>query len=80
MGNPTPEDVIKLKAALQVLGYYGNHQAARFEIAGEPFGPFAGVTFFDEFKAFQKNQGLKVDGIVTCDGPTHRRMGELLGA
>ncbi|MCW9045028.1 MAG: peptidoglycan-binding protein, partial [Alphaproteobacteria bacterium] len=79
MGSLTPDDVIKLKAALQGLGYYNDTTALRYEIEGKPFSPFAGVKFFDDLRTFQKRQGLKVDGIVNSGGPTHCKMVKLLG-
>jgi len=79
LGNLTSDDIIRLKAALQVLGYYNDDQARKYEIEGKPLSPYAGIKFFDELQKFQRNNDLKVDGVVNQDGPTHRCMSLLLG-
>ncbi len=39
---------------------------------------FAGKEFFDDVRRFQKDQGLKVDGVITPDGETAQAIDRLL--
>ncbi len=74
-----PDDVVKTKTALQGLGYYKDEAAKRYETPGKPLTGFAGTKLFDDLKKFQKDNGLKADGIMNPNGPTHKKMVTLLG-
>ena len=68
--NNDENDVIVTKRALDRLGYHHSGKA----------GPtcFPDQEFFDGIRKFQKDQGLKIDGIVTVGGLTARVIGSLL--
>ncbi len=74
-----PDDVVKTKTALQGLGYYNDDTAKRYETEGKPFTDMAGTKLFDDLKKFQKDNGLRADGIMNPNGPTHKQMVTNLG-
>jgi len=57
-----PLDVMKTKSVLQTLGHY---DAPEWGVS-----PYPEPALFDAIKAFQKSQGLKVDGVINPDGET----------
>jgi peptidoglycan hydrolase-like protein with peptidoglycan-binding domain len=60
--NVALEDVKKVKSALLKLGYY---QTPKYGMT-----PYPDEELFRAVKAFQKDKGLKVDGIMRPDGET----------
>lgn len=66
-----PEDTLVVKEALQSMGYYeppkdiGMHSHPDSQL-------------FDAVKDFQRDNGLKVDGIIKPDGETEKAMNESL--
>lgn len=65
-----PLDVLKTKVVLQTLGHY---QAPDWGVSLYP-----DTALFDAIKAFQKSQGLKVDGVINPDGETEAALGQAL--
>jgi len=63
-----PLDVVKMKSALGALGHY---QAPEWGVS-----QFPDVALFDAIKAFQKSQGLKVDGMIKPDGETEAALSQ----
>ncbi len=57
-------DQRKLKFALTALGYHDDTK--------EGLSPYSSNQFFDGIKKFQKDNKLKVDGLVRPEGETHK--------
>lgn len=55
-------DVLQIKGALSRIGYYN--------IPAYGLTPYPDIAMFDAVKAFQKDNGLKQDGIITPKGET----------
>ncbi|GGF71006.1 hypothetical protein GCM10011332_26220 [Terasakiella brassicae] len=62
-----PDDVIKTKSALALTGHY---QIPDFGIT-----PYPDTPMIDGIKKFQKDNGLKVDGVMKPQGPTETALG-----
>ncbi len=62
-----PDDVIKIKSALAQTGHY---QVPDFGIT-----PYPDTPMIDGIKKFQKDNGLKVDGVMKPQGPTEMALG-----
>jgi len=65
-----PEDAVAAKTALAEIGHY---QIPDFGVTPYPDG-----TLFEGVRKFQREQGLKVDGLMNPDGPTAQRLDALL--
>lgn len=65
------DDTYNLKRALAGLGHIDTTQGT---LDRYPDG-----SMLKGIEAFQREQGLKVDGIVRPDGPTHQRLNAILG-
>jgi len=65
-----PLDVVKMKSALGALGLY---EAPEWGVS-----QFPDVALFDAIKAFQKSQGLKVDGAIKPDGETEAALSQAM--
>ena len=65
-----PLDVVKMKSALGALGHY---EAPEWGVS-----QFPDVALFDAIKAFQKSQGLKVDGAIKPDGETEAALSQAM--
>jgi len=65
-----PLDVVKMKSALGALGHY--------EAPAWGVSQFPDVALFDAIKAFQKSQGLKVDGAIKPDGETEAALSQAM--
>jgi len=63
-----PMDVIKMKSTLGALGHY---EAPKWGVS-----QFPDVALFDAIKAFQKSQGLKVDGTIKPSGETEAALSQ----
>jgi len=59
----TPGDIINTKAALSQLGYYRVPEGLGIQ-------PWTDDAMFDGIRAFQKDNGLQVDGYMRPEGPT----------
>jgi len=68
--NVTLEDVLETKKRLKKIGHY--------EVPDYGLTPYPDRALFDGIKGFQKNAGLKVDGIMKPGGPTERTLNETL--
>lgn len=60
--NVDPDDVLKMKQALNSLGYY--------EVPSYGMTPYPDEPLFEAIEAFQKTHGLSRDGIMKPDGET----------
>ncbi len=69
-----PEDTLKTKKALSDLGHY------KIKSGLESFGitDFVDNEMFDGIKSFQKDNELKIDGIMHPGGPTERKINQSL--
>lgn len=65
--NVDQDDVIVAKRSLSRLGHY--------EVPDYGLTRFPDESLFDGIKSFQRDTGLKVDGIAKPDGPTIRTLG-----
>jgi len=65
-----PLDVVKIKSTLKTLGHY--------DVPEWGVSPYPDAALFDAIKAFQKSQGLKVDGVIDPDGPTEGTLARML--
>ena len=65
-----PEDTIRAKTALNQLGYY---RPPEFGITEVPDGPL-----FEGMRRFQKDNGLKADGITKPGGSTEQLLNAAL--
>jgi len=65
-----PLDVVKMKSALGALGLY---EAPEWGVS-----QFPDAALFDAIKAFQKSQGLKVDGAIKPDGETEAALSQAM--
>lgn len=65
-----PRDTLKTKTALKKTGHYEPPDWGLHE--------FPDQRMFDGIKAFQKEQGLRVDGVMRPDGETAARLGDVL--
>lgn len=68
--NIQPDDVLKTKTALTQTGHY---QVPDFGITDIP-----DMGMINGLKDFQKDNGLKVDGVMKPGGPTEAKLGETL--
>lgn len=68
--NTKPDDVLKTKNALVQTGYY---KTPSFGITSSP-----DMGMINGLKGFQKDNGLKVDGVMKPKGPTESKIGETL--
>lgn len=66
-----PDDILDAKHALRALGYYRT-------IDGSEPGAWVDNGLFDGIKAFQRDNGLKVDGFMRPGGETERAMNAAL--
>lgn len=57
------EDTARVKLALTSLGHYDDTETG--------LSPYADNQFFHSVKNFQKENGLKVDGVINPEGETH---------
>jgi len=64
------EDSLSTKQALERLGYY--------ETPSYGMTPYPDRHMFDSMKAFQKDEGLQVDGLMRPGGPTEARIDQRL--
>jgi len=64
------DDVLNAKTALQALGH--------FETPPHGLTRFPDREMIDGVKSFQRANGLRVDGAMTPDGPTRRRINQSL--
>ncbi|MBF0251344.1 MAG: peptidoglycan-binding protein [Alphaproteobacteria bacterium] len=74
------DDILQTKSALNRLGYLT--QSRHKNDDGSPASPvngFASRDMIDATKAFQKAEGLRVDGIIKPDGETSQRINQRLG-
>ncbi|WP_417793009.1 peptidoglycan-binding domain-containing protein [Terasakiella pusilla] len=68
--NIKPDDILKTKSALNAVGSY---KVPEFGITDIP-----DTGMIDGLKAFQANNGLKVDGVMKPGGPTENALGQTL--
>ena len=66
------EDLENTKRALDALGLYEPPQLFVERFSNDPM--------IQGLKKFQRQEGLEPDGVMNPDGPTHRRMNEVLEA
>ncbi|MBF0269080.1 MAG: peptidoglycan-binding protein [Alphaproteobacteria bacterium] len=66
-----PDDTLNTKQALNRLGYYSPPQSYGLT-------PYPDRLMFNSLKAFQKDEGLKVDGLMRPGGPTEAQIGQRL--
>jgi peptidoglycan hydrolase-like protein with peptidoglycan-binding domain len=66
----TPEDSLATKETLRTLGLY--------EVPSEGITVYPDEEMFAGIRRFQKEEGLKVDGIVSKNGPTLRALNTAL--
>lgn len=67
----TPEDVRLLKKALNRLGYY-------YPNAKHGITKIADAAMIDALKAFQRDNGLTLDGVIVPGGETQKALNEKL--
>ena len=60
------EDTAKLKFSLTALGYYDDSETG--------LSPYPEKRFFNSIMAFQKDNDLKIDGVVKPKGETHTKI------
>ena len=70
--NTDVEDQANIKTAMTALGYYDDSETG--------LSPYADTKLFHAVKDFQKDNDLKIDGIIKPDGPTQRTIKEKLQA
>lgn len=70
--NINPDDVVKTKSALKVVG---NYKVPSFGITDIPDNQM-----IDGLKSFQQENGLKVDGVMKPSGPTATALGQTLAS
>lgn len=61
-----PEDTAAVKFALTGLGYYDDARSG--------LSPYGDDKLFRAINAFQKDNNLKIDGVIKPDGPTQKTM------
>ncbi|CAA6603920.1 conserved hypothetical protein [Rhodospirillaceae bacterium LM-1] len=66
--NVDPDDTLNTKQALNRLGYYAPPQSYGMT-------PYPDRLMFNSLKAFQKDMGLKIDGLMRPGGPTEAQIG-----
>ncbi|MDR1025764.1 MAG: peptidoglycan-binding protein, partial [Lactobacillus sp.] len=66
------EDTLNLKYSMKDLGLY---EEPSWGMQG-----FADQQMFESIKTFQKQNGLKVDGIIKPDGPTEKAINDRLNS
>jgi len=64
------EDSHSIKTALTVLGHYDDTDTG--------LSPYPEKKLFHAIRDFQKAKGLKIDGVVKPDGPTHTKIKEVM--
>jgi len=62
------DDTSNVKLALTSLGYYDDSENG--------FSPYTDNQLFSSIQAFQKDNGLKVDGVINPEGQTHAKIKE----
>lgn len=70
--NTEPDDIIKTKNALAQTGHY--------EVSSFGTTPYPDSPMIDGMKNFQKDNGLKVDGVMRPGGPTETALGKQTGS
>jgi hypothetical protein len=65
-----PEDSANVKFALTSLGYYNDDKSG--------LSPYADDQLFTAVKSFQKENDLKVDGVLNVNGPTQAKIKDKL--
>jgi|GEM_PF-6439120 len=70
--NTEPDDVIKTKNALAQTGHY--------EVPSFGITPYPDSPMIDGMKSFQKDNGLKIDGVMRPGGPTETALGKKTGS
>ncbi len=67
-----PDDTSIIKGALTALGYYDDTETG--------LSPYPDDQLFKSINSFQKDNKLKIDGVIKPDGPTQAKIKEKLGA
>lgn len=62
------DDTAKIKFSMRALNYYDDSETG--------LSPYADDGLFRAVKAFQKDNGLKIDGVIKPDGPTLEKIKE----
>lgn len=68
--NTHPDDTSVIKSALTALGYYDDSETG--------LSPYPDDQLFKSINSFQKDNELKVDGVIKPDGPTQAKIKERL--
>jgi len=63
-----PDDALRVKTALKALGLYRRPEGG--------VTPYADPDLFQGLRAFQRDHGLREDGVMKPDGPTAERLGK----
>ncbi|WP_374303440.1 peptidoglycan-binding domain-containing protein [Ferrovibrio sp.] len=66
-----PADILDAKRALMALGYYQS-------LGGDPPGAWVDNELFTGIRKFQRDQGLKIDGLMRPGGETEAAMNAAL--
>jgi DNA-directed RNA polymerase len=66
--NTHPDDTSIIKSALTALGYYDDSETG--------LSPYPDDQLFKSINSFQKDNELKVDGVIKPDGPTQAKIKE----
>lgn len=69
--NTNPDDVRKIKKALSGLGYYGEPEHG--------ISPYPDEGLIRGIEGFQRDHGLRRDGVMTPDGETAQMLGSVVG-
>lgn len=64
------DDIINTKRGLYALGHYRRPKHG--------ITPYADLGLVDGIRSFQRDGGLRVDGVMKSDGPTHRKLNSTL--
>ena len=70
--NVDPGDIVNAKQALRQLGYYQPP-------IGNQIGAWVDNNLFDGVRKFQRDNRLKVDGVMKPGGPTEKTINQRLG-
>lgn len=70
------DDVLKARSALNRAGVFKSEDDERLR---SKIDRATGLDIFDGIRRFQRDHGLKVDGVINPHGPTERRLQEVLG-
>jgi hypothetical protein len=71
-GRTNPDDVLKVKKALVSLGHY--------KIPDYGLTPYPDRKLFSAIKSYQKDSGLKVDGVIKPNGETIKKINVDMGS